>query len=95
MAFLGLLLVAVLSTAVVDASVRTVAFLPFVGASPPAPAGCFTCAYDALNCSDFPTQASAQACFQYCLTVTGIDIHRLDGDNDGRACEHLPLLTGG
>jgi hypothetical protein len=41
--------------------------------------------------SDKPsTHAAAQACFDYCMDVTGRDIHRLDGDNDGIACESLP-----
>ncbi|MCZ0938426.1 MAG: excalibur calcium-binding domain-containing protein [Caldilineaceae bacterium] len=42
-----------------------------------------------LDCKDFNTQREAQACF---ITAGGPDRdpHRLDGDNDGIACEHLP-----
>lgn len=41
------------------------------------------------NCSDFATRAEAQAFF---LAAGGpeADPHRLDGDNDGSACEALP-----
>lgn len=59
------------------------------------PGNCTTCAYDAYNCSDFSTQREAQACFDYCYTKTGKDIHGLDFDNDGIACESLPLIFGG
>jgi len=54
---------------------------------PPAP---YTCSYDRYNCSDFSTQAAAQACYNYCMSLGYGDIHRLDGDNDGIACESLP-----
>jgi len=47
------------------------------------------CSYNAYNCSDFTTQAEAQNVFEYCGGVTN-DIHGLDGDNDGVACESLP-----
>lgn len=59
------------------------------------PGNCTTCAYDAYNCSDFNTQKEAQACFDYCYAKTGKDIHGLDFDNDGIACESLPLIFGG
>ena len=41
------------------------------------------------DCADFSTQQEAQACF---IAAGGPerDPHRLDGDNDGIACEHLP-----
>ncbi len=48
------------------------------------------CSGNIYNCSDFPTHAAAQACYDYCLQVTGTDIHRLDADHDGLACENLP-----
>jgi len=47
------------------------------------------CSYDAYNCSDFSTQAEAQEVFEYCGGVTN-DVHRLDRDKDGLACESLP-----
>lgn len=54
------------------------------------PPGCDTCARNAYNCSDFPTQAVAQACYDGCLAIAGEDVHRLDGGGDGVACESLP-----
>ena len=49
-----------------------------------------SCSGDTLNCSDFSTHASAQACFNYCISQGAGDIHKLDGNNDGNACESLP-----
>ncbi len=48
---------------------------------------------DEYNCDDFSTQPEAQEFF---LKVGGRenDVHRLDGDNDGVACESLPQGTG-
>lgn len=48
------------------------------------------CSYNRYNCSDFATQAEAQACYDYCISQGRGDIHRLDGDHDGIACESLP-----
>jgi micrococcal nuclease len=48
------------------------------------------CSGDLYNCSDFGTRAAAQACYDYCYVRTGRDIHRLDADGDGEACESLP-----
>ena len=47
------------------------------------------CSGNNLNCGDFSTHADAQACFQTCGGVSN-DVHRLDGDKDGSACESLP-----
>ena len=59
------------------------------------PANCSTCAYDAYNCGDFSTQRQAQVCYDYCMAMVGYDVHRLDADDDGEACESLPLVFGG
>lgn len=48
------------------------------------------CSGNIYNCSDFSTHAQAQACYEYCKSLGRGDIHRLDGDNDGIACERLP-----
>jgi len=48
-----------------------------------------TCSSNAYNCSDFSTQAEAQNVYEYCGGVDN-DIHRLDRDEDGIACETLP-----
>jgi competence protein ComEC len=47
---------------------------------------CGPCAASDCNCSDFDTQAEAQAC----LDADPTDPFNLDGDNDGIACESLP-----
>lgn len=57
----------------------------------PPPGNCTTCAFDAYNCSDFATQAQAQACYDYCWDQVGYDVHQLDADDDGEACESLPF----
>lgn len=46
------------------------------------------CNRDYLNCPNFASQGDAQACFNYCMAQTGRDVHKLDGNNDGRACEN-------
>jgi hypothetical protein len=58
-----------------------------VPAAPPAACGC---SGDSYNCGDFSTHAEAQGCFDYCVAQGAGDIHRLDQDNDGDACESLP-----
>lgn len=50
----------------------------------------YICDHDAYNCSDFNTQAEAQTVFNYCATLGFGDIHKLDQNNDGEACESLP-----
>jgi hypothetical protein len=49
-------------------------------------AACGPCAATDCNCSDFDTQAEAQAC----LNTAPSDPFNLDGDNDGIPCESLP-----
>lgn len=55
----------------------------------PAPAAVCECGFDAYNCGDFGSHAEAQACFDYCRGQGRGDVHRLDKDNDGDACESL------
>lgn len=45
-----------------------------------------TCTGNLYNCTDFTTTAEAQACFNLCQTTIGVDIHRLDFNSDGLAC---------
>lgn len=54
----------------------------------PSPPPC-DCSGDIYNCSHFSTHAEAQACYEHCKSLGRGDIHRLDGDNDGIACESL------
>ncbi|MCA9975743.1 MAG: excalibur calcium-binding domain-containing protein [Anaerolineales bacterium] len=51
---------------------------------------CQICTYNAYNCDAFATQIEAQACHDHCFSLVGYDVHRLDADNDGIACEVLP-----
>lgn len=44
---------------------------------------------DEYNCSDFATQPKAQKFFEKAGGISK-DTNRLDGDNDGVACESLP-----
>ena len=54
----------------------------------PSPTYC-DCSGNIYNCSDFSTHAEAQACYEYCKSLGRGDVHWLDGDNDGIACESL------
>ncbi|MFH1376248.1 MAG: excalibur calcium-binding domain-containing protein [Candidatus Woesearchaeota archaeon] len=49
----------------------------------------YTCEYNAYNCADFSTHDEAQALFEVCGGIFN-DVHYLDGDDDGIACESLP-----
>lgn len=51
--------------------------------------GGINCSTNSYNCSDFKTQAEAQAVFETCGGSSN-DIHRLDRDGDSRVCETLP-----
>ncbi|MBI2050714.1 MAG: excalibur calcium-binding domain-containing protein [Parcubacteria group bacterium] len=51
--------------------------------------GQYDCSNNVYNCSNFTTHAEAQAAFEQCGGVAN-DIHRLDADGDGEACESLP-----
>lgn len=48
------------------------------------------CGDAVYNCDDFRTQQEAQETYEYCSFGENNDPHRLDGDNDGVACEALP-----
>lgn len=48
------------------------------------------CSGNAYNCGDFNTRSSAQACYNYCIAQGAGDVHRLDANSDGQACESLP-----
>lgn len=50
------------------------------------------CSPEKYNCSNFATQAQAQAVFADC-GGKGQDVHELDRDADGVACEDLPKTT--
>lgn len=48
------------------------------------------CEYNAFNCNDFSSQREAQHVFELCGGI-GNDVHWLDSDKDGIACESLPF----
>jgi len=47
----------------------------------------YDCSADVYNCGNFTTQSEAQYVFDLCGPG---DIHQLDGDGNGKACESLP-----
>ncbi len=44
------------------------------------------CSKDFYNCGDFAREEDAQRVLDFCKAQVGKDIHRLDGDGDGGAC---------
>lgn len=52
-----------------------------------APPGACACDRALYTCSDFSNWSAAQACFNQCRLTAGYDIHGLDEDGDGVACE--------
>lgn len=50
----------------------------------------YICSSNYYNCSDFNTHEEAQEAYDHCISLGYGDIHRLDADNDGIACETLP-----
>jgi len=50
--------------------------------------GVCDCSGNLFNCDDFATQANAQACYDYCKSQGKGDIHGLDANKDGSACEN-------
>jgi len=57
-----------------------------VRGKPAASASTCDCSGNTLNCDDL-TDWDAQACYLRCKEITGQDIHGLDRDSDGLACE--------
>jgi hypothetical protein len=49
----------------------------------------YYCSSNTFDCSAFSTQSEAQSMFEFC-GGTSNDVHWLDGDDDGIACELLP-----
>ncbi len=73
-----------------DSSSRSVTVTASVADPSPPPSAPCNCTGPDLDCADFATHAAAQACFEYCSDRGYGDVFRLDGDNDGVACESLP-----
>ncbi len=55
----------------------------------PAAEGTYTCSSNKYNCTHFKTHAEAQAVFDQCGGAEN-DVHKLDNNKDGEACESLP-----
>lgn len=55
----------------------------------PTPSSGYACLSDTYNCTNFKTHGEAQAVYESCGGVSN-DVHRLDADKDGEACESLP-----
>jgi hypothetical protein len=47
---------------------------------------------DTLNCKDFSYRSDVQACLVQCKTATNKDVHGLDHDKDGGACDEEHYL---
>jgi len=52
------------------------------------------CSGNLYDCPDFPTHDEAQSCFDHCRNLGKGDIHQLDQDKDGNACECDPRIKG-
>lgn len=62
---------------------------PVIQKEQPQTSGNCECSANIYNCTDFKTHAEAQALYDCCGGAQN-DIHRLDSDGDGLACESLP-----
>jgi len=51
--------------------------------------GASECSANIYNCADFSSHSEAQLTYEKCLDETGRDVHDLDRDSDGVACEAL------
>lgn len=49
----------------------------------------YDCSSDLYNCGNFTLQSEAQAVYDYCKGQGFGDVHRLDADLNGKACEGL------
>ena len=76
---------------VCDLSAPAPAPAPVKTASPAAPTNSseYLCGGDIYNCTSFATHTEAQAAYESCGGVNN-DVHGLDRDKDGLACETLP-----
>jgi hypothetical protein len=66
----------------------TVTRTPLPTPTPPYRTEC-NCDGDLYNCDDFVSQLEAQTCLEYCKAPGYGDIHKLDPDGNGIACEGM------
>jgi len=62
-------------------------FSPQVNAATPGSSKTCDCSGNLYNCADFATTSEAQSCYDYCKSRGKGDVHCLDADDDGVACE--------
>ena len=74
----------------IDTAIPTNTVIFILPTLPASSGGTCSCSGDNYKCEDFSTHIEAQRCFDYCISQGAGDIHRLDQDNDGDACEGLP-----
>lgn len=74
-----------------DLPVNTAVITPVASLVPKSTSvsGKYDCSGNIYNCTDFSTHAEAQVAYDACGGSSN-DIHRLDSDKDGLACESLP-----
>jgi hypothetical protein len=77
------------SVVALPSATQTFIFIVFTSTAGSSLSGPCSCSGDTLNCSDFSTQSSAQACMDHCISIGAGDIHNLDGNANGTACESL------
>ena len=62
---------------------------PAVASAPPQDVSKYSCAGNLYDCTDFSSHTEAQAVYEMCGGANN-DVHNLDRDKDGDACESLP-----
>ncbi len=55
----------------------------------PTPRPLCDCSGNNYDCRNFGSRSAAQSCYDYCRSQGRGDIHKMDGDSDGRACERM------
>jgi hypothetical protein len=51
--------------------------------------GVCSCAGDCYDCQDFDSKSDAQRCYDYCMSIGKGDVHGIDKDSDGVACNSI------
>jgi len=51
--------------------------------------GVCSCAGDCYDCQDFDSKSDAQKCYDYCMSIGKGDVHSIDKDSDGVACNSV------
>jgi micrococcal nuclease len=52
--------------------------------------GVCSCDYNQYNCANFASRSEAQSCFDHCVEQGAGDVHLLDSNGNGLACENIP-----